>query len=123
MAKIKVAEASGRVLNWAVAKCLGYTEFEFWHTGAVTTRQENGLVITHAYSDDWNQGGPIIDREKVDFEWEPNGKPVVMARLWSKQRRYRAYGPTPLIAAMRCYVASRVGDEVEVPDELLENPS
>ena len=27
-------------------------------------------------------------------------------------------GPTPLIAAMRCYVASKLGDEVEVPDEL-----
>lgn len=28
------------------------------------------------------------------------------------------YGPTPLIAAMRCYVASKLGDEVEIPDEL-----
>jgi hypothetical protein len=31
------------------------------------------------------------------------------------------YGPTPLIAAMRCYVASKLGDEVEVPDELLQS--
>jgi hypothetical protein len=29
-----------------------------------------------------------------------------------------AFGPTPLIAAMRCYVISKLGDEVEVPDEL-----
>jgi hypothetical protein len=29
-----------------------------------------------------------------------------------------AQGPTPLIAAMRCYVASQLGDEVEVPEEL-----
>jgi hypothetical protein len=28
--------------------------------------------------------------------------------------------PTPLIAAMRCYVASKLGDEVDVPDELTE---
>jgi hypothetical protein len=27
-------------------------------------------------------------------------------------------GPTPLIAAMRCYVASKLGDEVEIPSEL-----
>ena len=27
-------------------------------------------------------------------------------------------GPTPLIAAMRCFVASRLGDEVDVPEEL-----
>jgi hypothetical protein len=29
------------------------------------------------------------------------------------------HGHTPLIAAMRCYVASKLGDEVEIPDELL----
>jgi hypothetical protein len=28
------------------------------------------------------------------------------------------YGDTPLIAAMRCYVASKLGDEVEIPKEL-----
>ncbi len=28
-------------------------------------------------------------------------------------------GPTPLIAAMRCYVASKLGDEVDIPEELL----
>ena len=28
------------------------------------------------------------------------------------------YGPTALIAAMRCYVTSKRGDEVEVPEEL-----
>jgi hypothetical protein len=27
------------------------------------------------------------------------------------------YGETPLIAAMRCYVANKLGDEVEVPQE------
>ena len=28
------------------------------------------------------------------------------------------FGKTKLIAAMRCYVASKLGDEVEVPEEL-----
>jgi hypothetical protein len=27
-------------------------------------------------------------------------------------------GPTPLIAAMRCYVASKLGDEIDIPEEL-----
>lgn len=26
--------------------------------------------------------------------------------------------PTPLIAAMHCYVANKLGDEVEIPEEL-----
>jgi len=30
------------------------------------------------------------------------------------------YGPTPLIAAMCCYVTSKLGEEVEVPDELVK---
>lgn len=29
-----------------------------------------------------------------------------------------SYGPTSLIAAMRCYVATSLGDEVEIPEEL-----
>lgn len=32
--------------------------------------------------------------------------------------RHYWQGPTTLIAAMRCYVASKLGDEVEVPEEL-----
>ena len=29
------------------------------------------------------------------------------------------YGPTPLIAAMRCFCASKLGDEVEILPELI----
>jgi hypothetical protein len=29
-------------------------------------------------------------------------------------------GPTPLVAAMRCYVASKLGDTVEIPDDLVK---
>jgi hypothetical protein len=29
------------------------------------------------------------------------------------------FGPTPLIAVMRCYVALKLGDEVEIPEELI----
>lgn len=32
---------------------------------------------------------------------------------------YEAFGPTSSIAAMRCYAASKLGPEVEVPDELV----
>src|SRR5690606_16052673 len=72
---------------------------------------------------DWAQGGPIIEREEIGIrrrdpcfcfkgeEWE--------ARVTIPAKRVgykRAKGPTPLISAMRCYVASKLGDEVEVPD-------
>ena len=29
------------------------------------------------------------------------------------------YGNTPLVAAMRCYVASKLGETVDIPDELI----
>lgn len=71
------------------------------------------------FDEDWSVGGPIIEREKIDIEHEPNGKAVVRASTWLNGRGFRAYGPTPLIAAMRCLVSSRLGDEVEIPEEFL----
>ena len=35
---------------------------------------------------------------------------------------YCSYGTTLLIATMRCYVASKLGDEIEVPEELSGRP-
>lgn len=85
-------------------------------------------------STDWSQGGPIIEREHIDIRHTfteggyrtaesvdavhaainlPNG-----ATVFSPEKAVWEYAPTPLIAAMRCYVASKLGDEVEVPDEL-----
>jgi hypothetical protein len=31
---------------------------------------------------------------------------------------YSATGPTPLIAAMRCYALSKLGEEIEIPEDL-----
>ena len=98
---IKVAEAIERQLNWLVARIEGD---ELPKSGG------KGLD----YSSDWAHGGPILEREGISIyrmtsDWSaaynPSGTPQD--------------GPTPLIAAMRCYVASRLGDEVEVPEELL----
>lgn len=68
------------------------------------------------FSTDWSVGGPIIEREKITVQ------PVVNPDGWmARTQRHESVwgGPTPLIAAMRCYVASKLGDEVEVPEELL----
>lgn len=80
----------------------------------------------------WSQGGPIIEREGINTfkynkldEREPDkwGAHKVVPRKAMDNVEYSAAlcldGPTPLIAAMRCYVASKLGDEVEIPSELL----
>lgn len=109
--KIKTFELTGAALDWAVAS---YADKH------VTV----GDIAWGNYSPStaWALGGPIIEREKITVS---QGRDLI-ASIWSPDGilgnddwyRYKSKGPTPLIAAMRCYVASKLGDEVEVPDEL-----
>lgn len=123
---MKTSELSGAALDWAVAKCNGKTLHYFvddWFKKdpwlAVNGKVDQPL---HSYtpSTDWGQGGPIIEREVIA---------LIHPRYdcWTAHKyddriedeSYTLDGPTPLIAAMRCYVASTLGDEVEVPTELI----
>ena len=69
------------------------------------------------YSTDWSQGGPIIEREKIGMSMTWSGTCWLASVHDIGAKVFR--GPTPLIAAMRCFCASRLGDEVEIPEELL----
>ena len=110
--KIKTAELTGRPLNWAVAKAEGRFRHESTKTQAYLVTLNSGV---YAYSTSWAQGGPIIDREDIVFDtWSPG---VHVANIAHRETP-GITGPTKLIAAMRCYVASKLGDEVDVPDEL-----
>ena len=120
--KIKVSEASGPTLDWMVAKCENADWSDEDCIVNVTTLDEYTGTICN-YSTDWVQGGPIIEREKIDF-WTGdsyqdeygNFTAIKSAKHPASAMHYE--GPTPLIAAMRCYVASKLGEEVDVPDEL-----
>ena len=94
---MKTNQLTGHALDWAVAKAIG----------------EYKPVAVPSYSTDWAQGGPIIERERITVIAMPNGTWATSTPLHS------FHHPTPLIAAMRCYVASKLGDEVEIPAELL----
>ena len=113
--KIMTENLTGAALDWAVAKCEG-VEFTYEEFPAHE-------LICVQYSTNWSQGGPIIEREEIGIkrnapctkgcEWEALGSITV------KGAGYRwACGPTPLIAAMRCYVASKLADIIEVPEGL-----
>lgn len=127
--RVKVSEATELALNWMVAKCEGYTTGKFGPKWAVVRGTEhwgNESEIAPSYSTDWAQGGPIIEREHIatsplpDNSWRayaPKGVRVLHGReIFNWQ--HKETGPTPLIAAMRCFCASKLGDEVEVPDGL-----
>ncbi len=95
---MKTSELTGAALDWAVSKAIG----------------EYKPVEVPNYSTDWAQGGPIIERERLHVY-------PIDANTWEADTLdYTHFGPTPLIAAMRCYVASQLGDEVEIPKELMQ---
>ena len=125
--KIKTSELTGAQLNWAVAECEGKVEQGVYGTPELL---ESGLylhycdvLLSHPYSPstDWAEGGLLIQREGIgirqygDFlesHWQ--------ADKWAfKFVDPMATGPTPLIAAMRCLCRAKLGDEVDIPDELL----
>ena len=111
---MKVSELSGAALDWAVAKCEGATDFWFDTVATHWVKLHGqdralryGWAQSYLPSTDWSQGGPIIERERIS--WADFGK-------FFKAGDYK--GPTPLIAVMRCYVASKLGDEIDLPKEL-----
>jgi hypothetical protein len=125
---MKTSELNGDALDWAVAKCEGY-EIDSNGCAVKDGIAEFNLDCFNP-SEVWAQGGPIIEREEIelkvlasciDLKKHPTYKSgdAWEANLWPADVDLIEYcGPTPLIAAMRCYVASKLGDEVEVPDEL-----
>lgn len=138
--KLKTATLTGPALDWAVAKCEGQTIHSGQALGYVCQPGVTDWYFSgHGHelwspSTDWSQGGPIIEREVINLETlisrATDGREVLTwhARMSVRHtfQNYRTIpqphwgkGPTPLIAAMRCYVVSNLGDEVDVPEELL----
>ena len=111
--KIKTSNLIGRALNWAVAKC----EERAWPDNAAKFLGEQ----YYNPSTDWAHGGPIIEQERMQIDCFPLEKYASKENVSSKGvgNPFHGCGPTPLIAAMRCYVASKLGDEVDVPGELI----
>lgn len=124
MKTIKVIETTKIQLGWLVAKCEGATNLRF-DTVACWWFTLNGKdrVLSRGWSTeqnyapatDWAHGGPIIERENIALY--PHGDGTYEAEVFLNPKR--CVGPTPLVAAMRCYVISKLGDEVETPKELL----
>ena len=106
--KIKTSELKDAALDWAVGYIMG-------EKLRILDRQ---IVWPEDYSPstDWALGGPLIERENIGLwsegdDWE--------AKIQTASGEWLAeWDEYPLIAAMRCYVASKLGDEVEIPEDL-----
>jgi hypothetical protein len=110
--KMKTSELTGPALDWAVAKCEGMS-VEYIDDG-ITQCLLMSMGGRFNPSTNWAQGGPIIEREKITLEWTGENW---MAYIWHD---VEFFGPTPLVAAMCCYVASKLGDDIDIPEGLME---
>lgn len=119
---MKTSELINEKLDYVVAKIESGIEPEYFNgivwitTGNFFTRVRRNMFEP---STKWSQGGPIIERERISVI-DVDGYDFWKADKLNKEAiPVINYGPTPLIAAMRCYVASKLGDEVDIPKELL----
>lgn len=111
--KIKISNLTSAALDWAVGLALG----------------EYRPVAVPKYSTDWAQGGPIIEREGIELLCNVTAKEAsryIAGTQADWQAFYRnarstedrSFATTPLVAAMKAFVRRRLGDEVDVPEEL-----
>lgn len=123
---MKVVDAIGAQLDWMVAKA----DENLYPKGDV--RLLDGKVFTiepgnyeqsdrwqlYDPSTNWAQGGPIIERERISIRQWTN-VPLVHAYMPQDNAPWLSDDTSPLIAGMRCLVAAKLGDEVDVPEELM----
>jgi hypothetical protein len=105
--KIKTSELTGAALDVAVAYALRLPPIYFDGDGKAAP-----------YSTSWGHGGPIIQKELIDIRNRPTpwGDVEATCRMGTP---LNAFGPTPLVAGMRCFVACKLGDEVDVPRKVM----
>lgn len=138
---VQTALGNTAVIKNGVCQVLVHTYFEHGNPVEVFERR--------SASQNWLLAGPIIDREGIsiircydDYGVDAKGFttderiPVWCATtgqhgvecttqhqqhddMYQVYASEVIYGPTSLIAAMRCYVASKLGASVEVPQELV----
>lgn len=100
--KKKVSELVDAQLDYAVAKACD--------------REYQSEIPT--FSTDWSKGGPIIEQENICID-----APYLSIKSWLAYKMeldaeglpcWANTGPTLLVAAMRCFVESKLGEEIEI---------
>ena len=128
MTTVQTKDLTGRALDYAVALAEGGSDPEFdgvtWSfnlAGAIKVLAKGWAPsMSYCPSADWAHGGPIIEREVITLTHPKYD--CWTAHKYDDRDAYESHvldGPTPLIAAMRCFVASKLGETIDIPQELL----
>lgn len=107
--KIKTAKLTGVALGWAVAESRGHANL--WMHDYIRGYFNYPSV-------DWAQGGPIKTDNNISTQKKHDGWWLACIYDINDEMTHIQLAHSELEAAMRCYVTSKLGDEVEVPDEL-----
>lgn len=140
---MKTSELIGRHLDWAVGTACGlpvevcqifqYGRPNGKHYISIGETDRDGSEVDFNPCEEWSQGGPLIEDHNIEIV---RGNPLYFPKGNENGEHYEAlwiakmaglsglhpngvHGQTPLVAAMRALVASKLGDEVEIPEELL----
>ncbi len=127
--KVKTSELSGVQLDYAVAWSVDWGQPVLHITSGGSFVELMGVVFSP--TSNWSQCGPLIEQFKLTLylhtEYEINGEGVydVYEAGCSADWFVDASTPDPVstdpkIAICRAVVASKLGDEVDIPDELME---
>lgn len=140
--KIKTADLQGLALDWAVAAALGWRRIgaedmvrDLTPDGVYETvgwadngrdRWEKILVggKEWAPSRNWAQGGPLVESVGISVKgWHIRWEAALYWSTKAPGEEYKSYhahkGASPLVAICRRLVSSKLGPEVDIPEELL----
>jgi Protein of unknown function (DUF2591) len=126
---VRPEELPGIVLDWAVAKI----------EGTLPTSYDNWKQSWPKYSSDWSVGGLIVESNGIGLlfdggsacrkpSWFATPEDQSVTTSYEGQNFDAAFmvdecfgvrGETPLIAAMRCYVKTKLGNNIKFPEELI----
>ena len=136
MIKTKVAEATGAVLDWMVSRCVIFKDDTWIEHGGVWWKDKPFIPSSAYECGGWLLGeNGIASRSDSKGVWYAmmsvdlgNGERAQwveytfrgLDKTASQPRLCRFQGSTQLEACMRCLVASKLGEIVEVPEELTD---
>lgn len=119
LVKLKVEQLMGPALDWAVAKAVGGNP---WVSpfGGVGFDSDCWALAPYQPSISWDHCGPLIERFNIGLT-VMNGSWLATEGEHSGGCGESCYGGNQREAACRAIVLSQLGEEVEVPETLVES--
>lgn len=129
---VKTSDLIGPALDWAVAQIDGVKTLmmaprkgepkkPFALFGSLALSVGGDDESSYAPSTCWHCGGPLIEEHAWALPYRATHRHHLGAFEACTPGGFPHNGPTPLIAACRAIVAALMGDQIDVPDELMQS--